>query len=184
VSDVECFARSAVRWNDRRIEVRFAEVDGRLICIGLEIGPHLVDDLKFVNVVEGDLRPLAATDARFPLRRIVDAALPAAVMVRAGTGDHAKDVERFNRDLGVLQRAQAEPRKRIGRPPIYSREHFEEVARVYSEHLKAGGRTPTKAVQEHFGPGVTKSTAAKWVARAKGGKYKLLPRPGQPADDG
>lgn len=54
---------------------------------------------------------------------------------------------------------------RPGRPRELGAEHFAEVALVYSEAWRAGSRAPTKAVQQHFG--TSRSTAAKWVARAR-----------------
>jgi hypothetical protein len=167
--ELKVFASQAVIANGRRVEVRFAEVRGRLICIGLEVGPHVVDipnkGETFVNVQDSDLRPLAATDIRMPLRRLVDLALEHAVMVRAGSDNFATDVEMLARDAAVLDAARSEPRKRTGRPPAYSPEHYAQVARVYREHERTGGRTPTKAVQDRFS--VSKSAAAKWVARAR-----------------
>jgi len=166
VNELKCFARSALLWNNRRVEVRFAELDGQLVCIGVEIGPKLSDEDVFINVKDGDLRPLAATEIRMPLRHLIDVGLQTAVMSRTGTGDFGRDTEAFRDDLGRLNRAQTEPRKRPGRPPSYGEEHFEEVARVYRDHTRAGGRAPTKAVQQRFQP-VTKSAAAKWVSRAR-----------------
>lgn len=165
MTEIQCFARSALRWNNRRVEVRFADIEGELVCIGVEIGPKLSDEEVFVAVNQDDLRPIAAAEMRVPLRRLVDRALQSAVMVRAGSGDFAPDHEALAQDLGRLRSAQAQPRKRTGRPPAYQPDHFAEVARVYTEHKRGGGRAPTKAVQEHFV--VTKSTAAKWVARAR-----------------
>lgn len=59
-----------------------------------------------------------------------------------------------------------------GRPPVYSREHFENVADIYREAL-AEGRPPTQAVATRFG--VSASAAAKWVATARY-TWGLLPR--------
>jgi hypothetical protein len=169
MADLKCFARSALISNGRRVEVRFAEIDGRLVCIGLEIGPQMVDlqdrGETFINVKDEDLRPLMAAEVRLPLRRLIDFGLQGAVMSRVGTGDVAKDHQAFAADLDVLNAAKAEPRRRPGRPAAYAPAHFEEVARIYREHVRAGGRAPTKAVQEHFT--VSKSAAAKWVGRAR-----------------
>jgi hypothetical protein len=185
MDELKVFASRAVIHNGRRVEPRFAEVNGRLVCIGLEIGPHVIDfpdkGETFVNVQDDDLRPLTASEMRLPLRSLIDLALEHAVMVRAGSGDFTADERAFAADLDVLKAAQSEPRKRTGRPPIYPPEHFAEVARVYSEHLADGGRTPTKAVQEHFAP-VSKSAAAKWVARAR--ERGLLESTEAVSDDG
>lgn len=59
---------------------------------------------------------------------------------------------------------------RTGRPRMYGREHFAEVAAIYSDALDYGA-APTRAVAEHFG--VSQSNAAKWVYRAR--EMHLLP---------
>jgi len=165
MEELKCFARSALLWNGRRIEVRFAEIDDRLVCIGLEIGPKLNDEERFVNVKEDDLKPLTAAEVRFPFRRLVEAGLQSALLVRTGTGDFAADIQALVADTKTLETARAEPPKRTGRPPTYGREHYAKVARIYREHVNAGGRAPTKAVQKVFQ--VEKSTAAKWVSKAR-----------------
>jgi hypothetical protein len=64
----------------------------------------------------------------------------------------------------------AECVRRPGRPELYGREHYEQVAKVYN--WAAGrGLPPTTAVADEFG--VPKSTAGKWVARTR--KRGLLP---------
>jgi hypothetical protein len=162
----KCFARGGVIWNDRRIEARFAMVDGRLECVGLEIGPAVDPDETFrVDAKGSELRPLTAAEMRFPLRRVVDTARGAAIMVREGTDDFAADMRELAADADALAAAKQEPSKRPGRPPQYDRDHYRRVAEIYRDHEASGGRTPTKAVQEKFK--VTKSTAAKWVARAR-----------------
>jgi hypothetical protein len=169
MSKLQVFASAPLKVSGRRVDVRFAEVGGRLVCIGLELGPKVVDDPKegpvFIAVEPDDLRELTASEMRFPLRRVIDAALQAALMVRAGTGDFEADARAFRRDMNTLEAERAEPRKRPGRPPSYGSDHFEAVAQIYSKHLRDGGRAPTKAVADHFK--VQKSTAAKWVARAR-----------------
>lgn len=165
-AETKCFARGGIIWNGRRIEARFAMIDGRLECVGLEIGPMLTPDETFhVDAKGSELRPLTTAEMRFPFRRVIDMARGVAIMVRTGTGDFDADFRELVADMNALDAAKQEPAKRPGRPPAYGRDHFRKVARVYREHVTSGGRTPTKAVQEHFT--VTKSTAAKWVARAR-----------------
>lgn len=53
---------------------------------------------------------------------------------------------------------------RVGRRPIYGRAHFAQVAGVYTDAMRRG-KAPTSAVAS-WGT-VDKSTAAKWVARAR-----------------
>ena len=52
-----------------------------------------------------------------------------------------------------------------------TREHFEEVARVYN--AAHGLKNPTERVQEHFM--VSKSTAARWVSQARRDPWGTLP---------
>jgi hypothetical protein len=52
-----------------------------------------------------------------------------------------------------------------GRPPLYTEEHFAKVARAYSDAYKNRSRNPTQKVAKKFV--VSRSTAAKWVARAR-----------------
>ena len=67
---------------------------------------------------------------------------------------------------------QTKPRRGPGRPPIYGREHFEKVAGVYLEALRVG-EAPTEKVAGVYK--VNKSTASKWVTKARD-EYGLLPR--------
>ncbi|GEM_PF-3291282 len=54
---------------------------------------------------------------------------------------------------------------RPGRPPLYAPDHFAEVARVYAGAYRNQSRNPTLTVSREFH--VSRSTAAKWVARAR-----------------
>jgi hypothetical protein len=168
--ELECNAKPTFRLNNRRVQLRFAEVDGRFICIGLEIGPKLRDDDVFVEIQDEDLVSLTTAEIRLPLRSLVQTWLERGAFAR--TGDPSRDVyEELTEFTDVLNRSQ-ETNRRTGRPPLYGPDHYAEVAAVYREHLANAGTAPTKAVQKHFG--TTKSTAAKWVATARN-KYQLLP---------
>jgi hypothetical protein len=158
----ECRLHWAIRRDGRRIELRFAEVQGRLVCIGLEIGPAR-DAENFRNVEDDDLKPLTATEIRLPLKHLIDFTLERAGMSWTPTPG-VPLYDELSQKLAMLDTAKAE-KKRAGRPLLYGPEHFAEVAAVYRKHEADGGRAPTKAVKDHFG--VTKSTAAKWVARAR-----------------
>ena len=54
---------------------------------------------------------------------------------------------------------------RRGGVPLYQPEHFASVAETYRAAFAAGSAAPTKAVAQAFS--VSRSTAAKWVARAR-----------------
>jgi hypothetical protein len=173
---VTCRWRHETMFRGRRIELRFAEVDQRIICVGLEIGPPLrtIGKSTFLQLPDDDeiadreLDALTAAEIRLPLGSLVDDALAAGVRMLAGLERWAppRTVAAGKRSLPSYEQT-ISAKKKLGRPPLYGPEHFEDVARVY----RAGGRAPTKAVASHFG--VQKATAAKWVARAR--VMELLP---------
>jgi hypothetical protein len=167
---VACVRRQGFRLHGRRVEIRFAEVEGRLVCVGLEIGPHkLSESESFVDVVDDDLRPLQSAEIRLPLRELVDRALEMGGLVfQVLPGEDIYDLGKEMHSLWTAALAE----KKTGRPRLYERDHFERVARIYLEHQQSGGRAPTKAVAEQMASG-SKSTAAKWVARAR--EMELLP---------
>jgi hypothetical protein len=166
--------RRAFRIRGRRVEVRLADVRGRLVCIGLEIGPALEDGETFHDAQDDDLRPLQSAEIRLPLRELVDLALETKTVVYpAPEGDVITEeaLELLNHMMTVADVTLAE-RKRTGRPPLYGRDHFEKVAQIYESHRAKGGRTPTKAVADEMK--TSKATAAKWVARARSPEFGLL----------
>lgn len=55
--------------------------------------------------------------------------------------------------------------QRAGGVPLYGPDHFAAVAETYRASFHAGSAAPTKAVAQAFS--VSRSTAAKWVARAR-----------------
>ncbi len=134
------------------VEVRFGAIAGRVECIGIDIHPLAdppTDPLTTAVVRQVNLSALidrAREDADLDLQRLV---LP-----RKGFGVRLDTL----RDAGLGPLAIRRPRPG---PKPKSREHYEEVARVYL----SSPRTPTRAVKEHFT--VSDSTAAKYVAGAR-----------------
>jgi hypothetical protein len=166
---VACVRRQGFRLRGRRVEVRFADVEGRLVCIGLEIGPQLAEGESFVDAVDEDLRPLQSAEIRVPLRELVDLAIEmGALTFPVPPGANLYELGQEMHSLWTRSIAEKKP----GRPPLYGRDHFEKVARIYLEHQASGGRAPTKAVADQMAGG-SKSTAAKWVARAR--ELELIP---------
>lgn len=55
-------------------------------------------------------------------------------------------------------------------------EHLRRVAQIYTAAFEAGGN-PTQAVQEHFSPGTSYSTAARWVGMARKRLPDKMPAP-------
>ena len=162
------------------VYLRFGEVAGRIECIGVEV---------MGNPDGKDQAPLTALAVRrLPVGRLVDRArreyrerLQAASGLDPSPGDWNPDTPQEERQpildqlragirarLPLVEREFASERK--GRPSLYGPEHFARVVEVYLKTLSAGGN-PTAEVARRFG--VTRSAAAKWVARAR--EMGLLP---------
>lgn len=149
------------------IVVHFDEVGGRPECVGLEMWGKTTTSAGSVarftpdrRSVESPVTPVTAEALRsVPLGRLVGEARRR----QAGLAD------RLSR-LGGPAGASGERSKEVWAPrvtrrrPIYDAEHWREVARIYSEAWQAGD-DPTTAVARHYY--VSKSTAAKWVAKAR-----------------
>jgi hypothetical protein len=115
---------------------------------------------------------------RVDLQRADGAPLDAAFLHALGWGGlfRQAQTEAFTPLLSRMTDGRLPPptkRARGGRPPKYKPEHFEKVARVYSEAFAAGTQTvaPTVAVRKRFR--VSYAAAAKWVARCR--QMGLLP---------
>lgn len=147
-----------------QVVVKLVEIDGRLVPARIELGADLHDP----NAPD----PLPITTGMWraiPIGHVVDAAIAGQVrFLRGLESDSNWRESAAARALAAAGEASIGKRK-PGRPPLYDRAHFERVANVY----KKGGRAPTKAVAEHFG--VSKATAAKWVAKTRGEFPDLLP---------
>ena len=76
----------------REMELRFAEVEGRLVCIGLRIGPPVVaasgsssfELSEDEQIADAQLEPLTTDELRIPLRRLIDDALARGVRMWTG----------------------------------------------------------------------------------------------------
>ncbi len=142
------------------IGLAFAVVNQRLECIGVDLrsvpdgaspaGDHaslqrpitalLMRAIPWIRIVESERRALLSGDGPFD-------------GLEAPDPRSRQAAEKWHATVG-----------RSGRRPRYGPEHFEEVARVYSDAWQRR-EAPTKAVAEHWT--VSKSTAAKWVARTR-----------------
>lgn len=140
-----------------RIVLDFAEIEGRMVCVNIEIGA------SFDNPAEPEPEPIT-TDVlrRIPLARLIEETLWQAVRTYTVASNWEGAGEIARKRLPAAELATQRP-KRPGRPPLYDDKHFKEVARIYREH--SGGHAPTKAVATHFN--TTKSNAAKWVSEAR-----------------
>jgi hypothetical protein len=150
----------------RRVQLRFALVEGRLVCIGLEIGPPLVANDKnarvFAAVDDAELNPLRSAEIRLPLRELIDEALERAVALSEKLVQMSPELEARWRRHSI---AAKEGRKKPGRPPLYSDDHYKQVAAIYEETLRSGRRDPLKAVMRELK--IEKTTAASKVREAR-----------------
>lgn len=148
------------------VALHWATLNGRNECVGVTIvnGGWLRrggdDEGSDFEALPGksldDLAPLRATQVRIPIDRMVSEHRRAA----AALPDGAREIA-----LGI--RGWKVPAVRGWGP-----DHLFAVAQVYLETWQAGGN-PTSAVAEHFD--VSKSAAAKWVARCRDPEVGLIP---------
>ena len=162
--------------------LHFAMIEGRPECVGIEVGarvspPGSTDRrwrLKDTATIEGPLRPISAADVR---------GLGLGEEVRRARAKMIRDLRIIESSGDLPKRWRAEARERLalvekdggrrpGRPRMYDAEHFRKVADFYREGA-TNGLTPTRWVARKYG--VSQSTAAKWVARARSPEYGFLP---------
>lgn len=119
-------------------------------------------------------QPITSIGLRLPLGTM----LSAYIARRRRTADIVAAAPSFPPNLRrsarkvLRQINSAAPERPRGRPPLYGREHYEDVAATYLDAL-ASGRPTTQAVAARFG--VSDSAASKWVATARH-TWGLLPR--------
>lgn len=145
-------------------------LDGRVECVGFRLRaiPFGRSPGPRPQLAPGQVRPLTASVLRqFPLGSTVANA----------RGRQQKMLKRLRRaapghEKAIDARLAEWERQRSVRPGRkgYGADHYSKVAEIYRE-AAALGNAPTRAVAEHFV--VSKSAAAKWVARARG--IGLLP---------
>lgn len=142
---------------DGPYRVRFVVVlaEGRPRIARLEI-----DGMAFG--AGGPVTPITSESVRLPVAQLLHDAMP---MIRdlADTAASGRGMAaRFFAHPTVREALQVNSRP--GRPRLWGDEHFREVADVYTRAM-ADGFPPTTAVRTHWN--VSKSTAAKWVARCR-----------------
>ncbi len=128
--------------------------------------------LDFGLVDEFSSVPIRSLDLRLPLRSLLDAHLETvrASLVSESARTYGNPLN--SPGLARARRVLAGQPKRPGRPRLYDREHFEKVAKVYTEAAQFG--RPTQAVADEWA--VSTATAKKWVARCRSDEFKLLPK--------
>lgn len=160
------------------VELDFAEApDGRVFCCGVAV--RLEDGAESHEMTATLLRsvPLGAL-VRWHLKQSALWADRLAEMSREAIGIEEAPVPHgvltLSEGSALMSREWAKTRAgyqagvsgpRGGRPPKHDEAFYREVAHVYTAAL-AGGRHPTKAVAEKWGP-VSRSLAAKWVSDAR-----------------
>jgi hypothetical protein len=152
--------------NGRRVQLRFALVEGRLVCIGLEIGPPITVNDKnarvFNSTDDAELDALRSTEIRLPLRDLIDEALEKAVAMGENLALMGPEFEaRWEQHTAAAKKG----RKKPGRPPLYNDEHYQQVARIYEETLRSGRRDPLQAIMRELH--VEKTAAASKVREAR-----------------
>jgi hypothetical protein len=151
----------------------WGEVDGRPECVGLDVRGFMERGGKTTGLAPGgalgvvsgpDLRAVTASLLRdMPLASLVRENKQAASDLRRWYSTQKKATRR-GRQLAFKQAEAFEaPRQRK-----YGREHYAKVAEIYATAY-GKHQPPTKAVAEspELGGPVSRSTAAKWVARAR-----------------
>jgi hypothetical protein len=152
--------------NDRRVQLRFALVEGRLVCIGIEIGPPLVvndKNARVFNVIDdAELESLRSAEIRLPLRDLIDKALERAVTLGENLAKFGPEYEaRWERHTAAAKRGP----KKLGRPRQFEDDHYQQVATIYEETLRSGRRDPLRAVMRELK--IEKTTAASKVREAR-----------------
>lgn len=167
------------------------EPAGFVVWHGARQDPH--NPLRWLQLAGTAPSPIRAGDirSRLPWRDLLAALRAKAAKHEQGYRDQiaamAADPDRVGmREWFLDELAAAEEMKfstpttepkRKGRPPLYGPEHFAKVAEKYMQAW-ATSDAPTQAVADAFT--VERSTAAKWVARARGMGLLGEARPGRP----
>ena len=147
------------------VDLEWAIVDGRPTVIGVTIRGY--DSLPVPGVLLDEpprAEPIVTTDLRLPLHKLLRQAVTEH---RLAVDESMKSpfgspwASSFADDArAALERGP----KRAGRPPKYDDEHFSGVAVIYNGALR-DLEAPIEAIMRV--KKVPRSTAAKWVARAR-----------------
>jgi hypothetical protein len=165
-------------WTDKRgnswtIRIHFQKIGGREECVGVEMWAGTPPDDQRSDRVP--LRPLRAEDVRKPpLGKVIDEIRALAVTQAIASRDLDVETplspeaeEYLNQRVAAFAGSQP-----TGHPRIYGPDHFAEVAEVYREAWATTGK-PLVAISKKWN--VSKSAAAKWVARCRN-EFDLLPK--------
>lgn len=156
------------------VRVSFEEIDGRAECVGVEMWGREIPGEKKTGKMPKTATPVTASALRsLQVASVVERGRKAWLSTSKAIVEYGHDWSEHNRKAAARNVELFESRR--GAPAVYDESHFAKVASVYQQAW-ARHEQPTKAVQEHFN--VSKSTAAKWVARARN-EFGLLPPTGR-----
>jgi hypothetical protein len=142
-----------IRRGAYEVTLHYARGYERHECVGVDV--RSVERTAPTN----HLRPIAASALRaLRIGELIDDHRPIEFVVVEAAGEPP---------VGLV----VEERGRGGRPPLYTAQHWDEVAETYRKAFAEGRLTPTRAVARRFN--VPPSTAAKWVSRCR--NFGLLP---------
>lgn len=145
------------------IELTWGLVEGRVECVGFSVE------------AVGRKQAVTSTILRsIPLASLIEerrAERERWLRLSPGQAQRHEEFAEKVRSFGIKYR-EVPARRRGGRPRI-ELDQLAEAAEVYDNALQRGDSAPTRSVAEHFG--MARSTAAKWVMRAR--EEGLLDRP-------
>lgn len=169
---------SPIRWKGKdgtyEVVLRFAPVDGRMECVGVDVeavprGTRVVTAVALHSIPLGKLIEKRRPKVIWKGQEVSIRVTPATVAAKASVPTPTVLVGHTFTKAPTFPQGQVT--RRVGRPPKYGPEHWQKVARIYQEAWSKN-RTPTRAVARHFK--VSETAAAKWVARCRA--LGLLPK--------
>ncbi|MBK9180970.1 MAG: hypothetical protein IPM45_15660 [Acidimicrobiales bacterium] len=146
------------------VTVHYAEVDGRVEPVGLDVR-------SFREVDGGAVRPAAPRGRLAPITATVVRSLPTAALVRATRRflvESARKEAKSEKRPAAQRRALTTAADRLDVP---EGDELTRAAAVYRQAWRSGDPAPTRAVAEALGVG--RNVAAKRVARCR--RLGLLP---------
>jgi hypothetical protein len=158
---------SGVAWT---VTYHWAITDDQVTCVGIDLRGFEEEDPRHARARKpvpvaggaGFRRVPASLPRQIPLAKLMEQAAKAAVAGRKiQSAGSTSRTAKMRRDVTLFER-----RRKAGRRPLYDDDHFRAVADAYRESRTTH---PTEDVAGRFH--VTRSAAAKWVARARDKGY-------------
>lgn len=151
------------------IGASFAEVAGRLECVGLDVRSFRARPVIKEGTPVMEYRP-GVGGQPVPVTANLFRSLPVAFLARTARrdlGDLARFASTQPDRTPAQRRALREVAGQLAASPrrILDDDHFARVAEVYQQAWASGDSAPTKAVAEQLK--ASRPAAAKWVARAR-----------------